>query len=221
MKNFIVATVLAIFCGTVWELGGHLRKISDANFHVLTTPPLAELDTRVINVATLGHRGLYDDFINIWAIQFLFDERLMQEDPADIQKAILKITRHQPKLESLYIASCYLLLMEFNRGDLCEPIIIDGIKAFPQSWRIPITQGHISADSLKNFEKAALYYGMAASRPKAPEFLKRVAAKIITKNNLTPEDLNQLFNALVDSEEGSKLYDFFKELSERKNQLKQ
>jgi hypothetical protein len=168
-------------------------------------------------MVTLGHRGLYDDFINIWAIQFLFDERLKQEDPEDIQKSLLAITRHKPKLESLYMAGCYTLYWEFNRPDLCEKITLDGLAAFPNSWRIPLSQGFVSAHALKDWDQAAIFYGMAASRESSPEWLKGVAQNIVREKNLTLKELTDSLKALG-AEENSKFGSFLEELDKRRNQ---
>ncbi len=219
MSRYVVATWLAIVSAGIWHSAGKLRLSADKHWDVLTTPPLTELDTSLINIATLGHRGLYDDFINIWAIQFLFDDRLKHEDPVDVQKSILQITRHQPKLESLYIASCYLLYMEFDRPEMCEEIIVDGLKAFPESWRIPIAQGYMSGYVLRNWEQSAMYYGLAASKPNSPPFLKELVPKLMEKKKLTIDDITSTLDSMR-NQDGSKLTSFLNDLVRRRQERK-
>jgi hypothetical protein len=220
MARFVLATWLAIICAGVWHSSGKLRTIADGHWNVLTTPPFAELDTALINVVTLGHRGLYDDFINIWAIQFLFDERLKHESPTDVQKAVLQITRHHPKLESLYIASCYLLYLEFARPDLCEEIILDGLKAFPLSWRIPVAQAFMYGYVLKQWDQSASYYALAASKPKSPPFIKKLIPKIMDERRLSIDDITNTLKSMSNDDGGSKLSEFLNELHKRRQERK-
>jgi hypothetical protein len=163
----------------------------------MDTPPLAKMSTRFIDILTLGHRGLYDDLVTIWSLQSLMDLRLSQVPPEEVQKAILSVTRHYPKVESLYSISCYILAYDFKRPDLCERITADGIKALPDSWRIPMVQGYLYYEPLKNMRSATLYYGLASSKETAPPFLKRLATNMVKKNALDPEDLDALSQELL------------------------
>jgi hypothetical protein len=127
--------------------------------------------------------------------------------PDEVQKTILKVTRHGPKIESLYMLSCFVLAFDMHRPDLCEAVTVDGMKAVPQGWRIPMTQGFIDAFNLKDPARAAMYYGLAASRAEAPPYLGTYAAKLVAQHALSVEDLQASLAGLLGAESGSRFAD--------------
>jgi hypothetical protein len=206
----------------IWVLllGSGLRAVTekttvyaDRDYDVLAAPPLARLDERAINVLTLGHRGLYDDAINIWLLQSLADERLRAKTPEEIHQAMRLVIDLHPKIESIYMLSCFILAMDLKKPELCEQISLAGLKALPDSWRIPVTQGFIFYKELGDPKKAALYYGLAASRPEAPEFLGALTKTLIEKNQMSIPELESTLDHLLDAPGGSK---FSKYLQGRK-----
>ena len=74
----------------------------------------------------------------------------------------------------------------------------------PESWRVPVTQAFISAEFLKDSAKAAIYYGVAASRPQAPEFLAPLTRNLIDKQKLSPGDLSETLRKLIGDKQRSR-----------------
>ena len=178
----------------------HTWDRAQRDYRLLDEPPLTHFDTRLINIVTLGHRDLYDDFIAIWTLQTLFDRGLAKVPPDELQKSILSVTRHGPQIESLYNISCYILSYDYGRADLCEKITADGIKALPSSWRIPMLQGYLYYSKLENPTNAALYYGLAASKSDSPPFLKKLAYNLVEKNHLDPTELEDTVQEILPPE---------------------
>lgn len=182
-----------------------------AAFDRLTPPLLSSWSTRTIDVAMLGHRSLYDDFLAIWLVQLLGDKDLKTYATVEqTSKLISTVTRLQPKLESTYLLSCFVLAMDYNRPDLCEAVSLDGLKAFPHSWRIPMTQGFIAAFKLGDYAKAAAFYGIASSRPQSPLWVQSLAKKMANKGAESGQDLNETLNLLKDIPEGTRLLELLR-----------
>ena len=80
----------------------------------------------------------------------------------------------------------------------------------PESWRIPVTQGFMAAFKLSDPRSAAVYYGLAASRPGAPDFLKDYAAKLAGQNGLSITDLQSTLDRVLNGSVGSKFGDYLK-----------
>lgn len=197
IKTLLTALWLVVLYAGLMHVTRHTWRFAKRDYRHMDAPPLAKMNTRFIDIFTLGHRGLYDDFVTIWSLQALMDLKLSLVPPEEVQKAVLSVTRHYPKVESLYSVSCYILAYDFKRPDLCERITADGIKALPDSWRIPMIQGYLYYEPLKNMRNATLYYGLASSKEKAPAFLKRLATNMVKKNALELEDLDALSRELL------------------------
>ena len=77
--------------------------------------PLARLDTRPLNIITLGYRGLYDDFALLFSLQMLVNSNLaaLTTGP-QIAYTISQLTRHQPRIESLYMITCFVLTFDLR-----------------------------------------------------------------------------------------------------------
>lgn len=198
MRTALLVIWTAALCALLFSVTARTEAAARANVRFLDPPPLTQLDTRMLDILTLGHRTLYDDLLHVWMIQVLVDPRVRTVKPEDLQAFVLNATRHRPRIESLYMLSCFVLATDLARADLCEKITLDGLKAFPGSWRIPVTQGFIEAQVMKNPKTAALYYGIAASRAEAPEFLKKLTQNLVEKNELSPEELRETLEKTIE-----------------------
>ena len=219
----------AIFA-TIWIciLGYGLGLVSNKTRHYATESyrlvepaPLSSIEPRILNIITLGFRGVYDDFLSIWTIQFLADARLKNFATDEVFSAIKSTTRQRPKIESIYMLSCFALALDLNRPDLCKEIIIDGMNALPDSWRLPVTQGFIYAYKLNDLPNAAVFYSLAASRPGAPAFLKKLSKNMIEKNELSVEDMQTSLSNMFDNSGGSKIGNFLNDMMQKNREKDQ
>ena len=206
--SFLILAASMWNCARIGQMRGPQER---ASFDRLTPPVLSGWSPRTINIAMLGHRGLYDDFLSIWLVQLVGDKDLKTYATAEqAYKLINSITQLQPKLESTYLLSCFVLALDYNRPDLCESISVNGLKAFPNSWRIPMTQGFIAAFKLGDYVKAAAFYGLAASRPQSPAWVQSLAKKMAEQGSKAGQDLNDTFNLLKEIPEGTKLLELLR-----------
>lgn len=186
----IVAVTLWCFA-LVWvfsQVTGRLDQTLAGQQTVVSPPPLSRLSTSVLNTVTLGYRGLYDDFADIWLLQTLGEKDIKRFDPGQLVAAIRAVTRHGPKLESLYLLSCFVLTFELGKPEECQAITVDGMKALPASWRIPMTQGYVTAFVLHDPAAGALYYDLAGSRQGAPAFMTTLARKLSVREEFSEEE---------------------------------
>lgn len=185
-----------------------IAPLAQSRHQLVETAPLASLDTRLLNIITIGYRGLYDDIATIFSIQMLVDDRLKSQATApQVAHTLAQLTRHQPRIESLYMLSCFVLTFDLKMPELCEPITLDGMKALPESWRIPVTQAFVSLRYLQDSRNAAIYYGLAASRPQAPAFLARLTRSLVESNQLAPAEITETMTKLLGSKEGSRFFE--------------
>lgn len=196
----------------LYRVSAKTQAYGDRDYDVLAPPPLTRLDARLVDVLSFGHRGLYDDVINIWLLQSLLDDRLRQQGPEDVLAAMKRVTDMQPKIESIYMLSCFVMAFDFRRPEKCEQLTLSGMRAMPESWRIPVTQAFISYHELKDAPRAAMYYGLAASRSTSPRFLDKLAKNLLDNNQLSIPELQETLNGLLDSESGSKFGAYLKDL---------
>ncbi|MCX6116537.1 MAG: hypothetical protein NT027_03275 [Proteobacteria bacterium] len=76
----------------------------------------------------------------MWTIQILLDPNLKSYATDSMMTEFFRKTLSQrPKVESLYLLSCFTMSIDFDRPDACVEIGKWGIEAFPESWRIPMT----------------------------------------------------------------------------------
>jgi hypothetical protein len=170
---------------------------------LVTIPPLAELPRSASAALVLGHTGLYHDFLALWTLQFLVDPKV-KDEPVDLVARTLAVTaRHQPKLESFYLLSCFVLAFDFKDDSGCAPIVHQGLEALPDSWRVPFTLGFLHLRANRQAE-AAVFISLAASKKNSPQFLVGLAEKMRSKAQLEPTELKDAVESLL-KVPGSKL----------------
>jgi hypothetical protein len=191
---------LACILMALWWSSGRIVQTDQPQAQFLRPPPLVDLDTRLINILTLGHRGLFDDFMAIWILQILVDPKASQVPSEELQKVIKRVTRHNPRIESLYLLAGFVLGLDHRRPDLTESILRDGMRGLPGSWRIPLTMGFLAQNKLEDLPLATVYYSIAAQNPGSPPYIQSLATKLLQKQNLTPDDLHQTINSILSPE---------------------
>lgn len=210
-RHILPAALLTLTCATCIRVGASTGPTERAAYKLVTSPPLAYLDSKTLNLITFGHRGLYDDFAMVWAIQFLADRELKAKATAEeLNSAMVSIVSHTPKIEALYLLSCYVLALDYKRPEFCESISVQGLKAFPNSWRIPMTQGFIASFEQKDDIKAAAFYQLAASRPSSPTYVAKLAARLTERGYANGQDLNETIELMSDVPGGTRIIEILK-----------
>jgi hypothetical protein len=193
-----LAALLAAFRATSAETA----RLASQESHLTDPAPMAALDTRALDVVTLGHRGLYDDFSYLWLVQMLANPDVKTADPNAVQRAVDLTARHEPPIHSLYMMACMVLGMDLKKPEACEPIMLHGMKAVPNLHLLPATVGFMTAFELHDPQKGALYYRIAASKPGAPAYMGDLAEKLANGQVKDANEAQSAFEALFEGEKG-------------------
>ncbi len=169
--------------------------------------PLSDWSPRAVQIASLGHKHIYDDFLNLWLMQVILEPNV-KAHPEETLKVIRHAIRHRPALESLYMLACFTALQDLKKPEACQEITLAGLEVFPQSWRLPMTQGFIHAFVLNEPLSGAKFYLLAASRPKSPPYVARVAEKLAKKEAITEEDYEKSLEIMMGGEHNQKFREF-------------
>jgi hypothetical protein len=218
-RILLVVIWAAVLAAATFAVTDRTSAAARASYQLIAPPPLADLDPRFLDLLTLGHRDLYDDFLTVWTIEMLADEQLKQHDPDKVNAALLQTLRHRPKVESLYMLACFVMGLDLNKPEHCEALTLAGLEALPRSWRIPVTQGFMYAYRMNDTKSAAMYYGLAASRPGAPAYLHTLALKLVSgeATGLTIPQMQQTLDAILDVPGGTKFGDFLRDGQRRQS----
>lgn len=201
ISSIVPACCLVLSGALLWI--HYPKRVKDLQhaYEIASAPPLSALNPAFIPIVTLGHKNIYDDFINIWLLQTLVDSR--KADSAEtLMASIRPVIKHQPRLETLYLLSCFTMYLDYKKPEYCQEIILAGLKAFPESWRLPMTQAYVHYFLLKEPAQAASFFMMAATRPQSPEYVQRLVQKILKENELNAADLQRSMEIIAGSRAG-------------------
>jgi hypothetical protein len=215
--RLLLLTILCLSIGAACLQGLNFARqqfatIRDKSNEVVTLPPLAEFDPKLVNIIFLGHKNLYDAIVSIWVTQILNDPRLSERDALDLVKFVKLVSRHKPKLEkTLFVGVCVALMQKLKRPDLCFPVMEEGMNILTESWVLPLTQGYVEGLILKNKERASFFYFLASTKKEVPEYVGRVAEKLSkSAETLQDEDYVRSMEMMLNVPGGERFLDFLK-----------
>ena len=149
------------------------------------SPLFSSIGTERLDLITLGHRRVYDDYVFLWLLQHM-EKPAVVRDPNQARRMfrlIDQVVSLEPSIESVYLYSCFVLAFDYQRPQLCESISVTGLKVFPGSWRIAMTQGYVSAFLLGERAKASVFYQLAATRRRSPPYVRSFAEKLMAEEH--------------------------------------
>ena len=208
--------VSLFFIGLLLKSAPHRVETLKNSYDILSPPPLSNLSSNMINIMSLGHKAIYDDFINIWLLQALLDDR-RGNNPERMMQSIRSVIKHLPKLETLYMLSCFTMFQDLKKPEACQEIMLAGLKAFPTSWRLPMTQGYVEYFLLRHPAQAASFFMMAASRPDSPPYVQKTVQKLLRENTLTPADLQRSLEIIGETESNASFIKLLQSFSKMNN----
>jgi hypothetical protein len=185
------------------------------SYDLYASPPLAHMNPKFLTAFMLGQKAIYDDFISIWLLQSLMQDNV-QRDPEKMMDQIRSVIKHQPKLETTYMLSCFVMLNQLKSPQHCQEINLEGLKAFPMSWRLLMTQAFVEYSAMNHPAQAASFFMMAAQREGAPEYVKKAAAKLVNTRELTDEDIAKSLEIIGHNEGKSQFLDLLQSIEKSK-----
>jgi len=218
MKLLLPTLWLFLLVALFLPVSHHTRSFAAKRAVLFEKPALADIDPRLVNILTLGHRGLYDDFLAIHSLQYLVDQQLVNIDPKLTYNTLMLAAKQEPKVQSFYMLGCFAIAFDLKHPEWCEALNLIGANALPEGWRIPLTQGYIFMNELKDASAAAKWYALAASRPGAPDYVGSLATKLATKSEMSIDDLQRSLEMMIDVPGGSKLREMLEKSAARKKE---
>jgi hypothetical protein len=190
--------VLALGGALIATMPSRIERLK-STYQLYAPPPLSHVKPEFLNILLLGHKPIYEDFISVWLLQTIMQEGVTKEfEP--MMSQIRSVIRHEPKLETTYMLSCFIMIKELKHPEVCQEIILAGLRAFPMSWRLLMTQAYVEFAEMNHPAQAASFFMMAAQRENAPDYVKKAAKKLLETKTLTSEDLEASMNLISDKE---------------------
>ena len=149
-------------------------------------------------VLTLGQDAIYSDYLFLWSIQ----EATNQPRPASEQERLFRsyknIAKERIPFEAYYMMACYDVTLDYKRPELCSDITLEGLKAFPGSWRIIMTQAYIETYETLDIAAGAALYRLASTHEWAPPWVARLASKLESRPEITEQDRRRIKRLMQD-----------------------
>lgn len=161
----------------------------------------------MVNILTLGHKGLYSDLSYFWLLQNLIKDKYTVKDPVLMSRQIRSVIRHRPNIESLYTLSCFVMTIDYHLPKECDEIAREGMNALPKSWMIPAVVGYVYAFVLKDMGKASYYYQKTRGIPRSPEYLSKLSDRLL-KGILDKKDGEDALHAIIEGADDPDYRDF-------------
>lgn len=223
-ETFIAMLGLILGILGLFKIAAVADQGSTQSYTLVDKPPLVDLAPDKIALLTLGFPQVYHQFLNFWAVQFLGDQNIAQESPDQILEVLTAISQHKPKIRDLYQLSCYTFLLDFDNPDYCLNVLVNGMRAVPDDWSIPLLAGIVYKTNKKDLRNATLFFMAAAAKKGAPAYVINVANKRyeesqnsggFMENDLS--DLSEFFDDKKSTPLGGKLKEYFNKKTEENN----
>jgi len=130
---------------------------------------------KTLRIASFGFDNLVADSLYIWAIQ-LYSSYHLQNRYDYIEHIFNTITDISPHYIDPYSIGAMIMGEEAGDFQMAIRLLEKGIANNPQNWILLHDAGFFAQKGLKNYIKAADYYGRAAQIPTAPPLMKRLQA---------------------------------------------
>lgn len=124
---------------------------------------------------TLGYDNVLADIIYIWSIQYYTDFTRESRYPFLLHTFDV-ITDLDPQFIDAYMIGALTIVAEGKDRKRGTWLLHKGMVHNPDDYLLPLDAGYYFRDTFKEPDKAAYYFGIAAARPAAPNYIKRLCA---------------------------------------------
>lgn len=176
MSLALIAGVSAHFflCKIVWEQRKDVRHSVEAGY-VLPSP--------FIRIATLGHKGLFADYLFLEVSTFYGERQMCRENMISsdwdyLVAGLGAVTDLDPYFLDPYVFAEGTLTWGVRRINDVNILLEKGRKYRTWDWQIPYYLGFNYFYFLKDYPKGAQYLMEASKLPGHPEFLPQLAARL-------------------------------------------
>ena len=197
----LLAGVLLTGFAGVWKLQ-HAIDVQLGALHeeedelVLRSGPM-------LRYASLEYAPLLADLYWTRVVQYYGDKRVRHDPKLDLLWPLLDVTTTlDPNLIPAYRFGSTFLAEPAPRGaakpELAVEFLLRGIRANPDVWRLYEDLGFIYYFNLRDYEKSAEAFREGSKNPKAPVWMKVLAARVSEKGE-TPETSVFLWSEIYNS----------------------
>jgi len=124
---------------------------------------------------TVGYDNVLADVIYIWSIQYYTDFTRETRYPYLLHTFDV-ITDLDPQFIDAYMIGALTIVAEGKDMERATRLLHKGMVNNPGDYLLPLDAGYYFRDTFKDERKAAYYFGIAAARPTAPNYIKRLCA---------------------------------------------
>ena len=171
-KVVLLAVALLLFASSV-AVG--IRLESDRGEEPLRTDILFLPAGKHLKQTTLGYDNVLADIIYIWSIQYYTDFTRETRYPYLLHTFDV-ITDLDPQFIDAYMIGALTIVAEGHDRKRATWLLHKGMANNPDDYLLPLDAGYYFRDTFKDPRKAAYYFNVAAGRPAAPNYIKRLCA---------------------------------------------
>jgi len=170
-RTILLAFALLLFCSSV-AVGIRLEADREEapETDILYLPA-----GRHLKQIALGYDNVLADAIYIWSIQYYTDFAREARYPFLLHTFDV-ITDLDPQYIDAYMIGALTIVAEGKDIERATRLLHKGMVSNPDDYLLPLDAGYYFRDTFKDPRKAAYYFGIAASRPTAPNYIKRLCA---------------------------------------------
>ena len=146
-------------------------------------PPLSQYPRFFVNLISMGHIRLYEDFLHIWLIQYLSNQN--EETPEVVGQRIRYTLKFKPYGKYIYLLSAFYIFDKIRSLEETIKTYELGLKLHPDSWRLHICLANIYLNYTEDKHTAVPHFEKAYElHPDKPILYKNIAQKIINNEKI-------------------------------------
>jgi hypothetical protein len=131
-----------------------------------------------LKILSFGYRNLAADMLFIWSIQFYSTYYLINRYDF-LERVYDTITDITPQYKEPYVIGSMIMALEAQDIPMALRLLDKGSRQNPEEWIFDHDAGYYCYKYLKDYKKAEYYYNLAAAKPDAPAFIKRMNAHMV------------------------------------------
>lgn len=133
---------------------------------------------KALKILSFGYDNLAADLLFIWSIQFYSTYNLTNRFEF-LERVYDTITDITPTYKEPYIIGSLIMALEAGDVPMALRLLDKGARHNPDEYMFDQEAGYYCYKYLKDYARAERYYERAASKPAAPNFIKRMKAHLV------------------------------------------
>jgi len=170
----------------------------------------------IVRVASLGRSYAASDIVWLQIVQLIGSTVRLKAGLPGLEKWIDVATSLDPKFGEPYYFGAILLVTDDKRSNEVDALLQRGEDALPDEFLIPMWRGFSSYAGRLDPKTAAKHFRRAATKPRAPAYLVRLAQRLEKEGDVC----RGILQSMQDMSEGATSEQSEALLGERRNVLK-